>query len=135
MKISDAFPSNFLRADDLQGKQVTVTISEITFEEIGQGRDKEEKLMIAFKGKEKKLVCNKTNANTISKLYGDDTDEWIGKPITLVAREVEFQGDAVWAIRVSLKAPVSAEPTKPSKPAPAKQEPNDDTVEEDDIPF
>ena len=110
MKVGDAFPSNFLKASDLEGKDVTVTIEEVTLETIDKD-EKESKLLIAFKGKTKKLVCNKTNAKVIEKLYGDDTDGWIGKKITLTPREVEFQGDTVWAIRVSLKKP--AEFTKP----------------------
>ena len=106
MKLSDAFPSRFLKADDLNGKNVIVTIEGATIEEIGQGQNKEQKLIVAFVGKEKALVCNKTNANTIAKLWGDDTDMWIGKKVTLMAREVEFQGEMVLSIRVSLTKPV-----------------------------
>lgn len=112
MKLSEAFPSNFLKADDLNGKPVTLRIAGVVIEELGQGKDKERKLIISFAGTEKKLVCNKTNANTISKLYGDDTDMWVNQRITLTPREVDFQGEMKWAIRVSL--------TKPA-PAPAKQ--------------
>ena len=111
MKLNEAFPSNFLKAADLNGQSVTVTIDNVTSEELGQGRDKEQKLCIAFRGKEKKLICNKTNAGTIAKIYGDDTDAWIGQRITIAPREVEFQGAMVWAIRVSL--------AKPGTPAPA----------------
>ena len=96
---------------------------------MGQGRDKEQKLLIRFVGKQKGLVCNKTNAGTIEKITGtDETDDWVGKNITLCAREVEFQGDMVWAIRVSLKAPGAA-PAKAAakKPAPAAA-PDDDNV-------
>ncbi len=73
------------------------------------------------------MVCNKTNANTITKLYGDDTDAWIGKPITLCAREVEFQGEMVLAIRVSLKAPPIGQPaaTKPAQPVSTEPEQDD----------
>lgn len=108
MKLSQAFPSNYITAADLNGHDVTVTISKVAMERLGQGREAEDKLLINFVGKEKGLICNKTNAKTIAKLWGDDTDSWIGKPITIGPREVEFQGDMVWAIRVSLKTPQQA---------------------------
>ena len=105
MNIDQAFPSDFLKAADLMGKNVTVTIKEVGMETIGQGAQQDTKPVISFVGKEKRLVCNKTNANAIKKLYGPDTDGWVGKSIILTSREVEFQGESVLAIRVSLMAP------------------------------
>lgn len=104
MKISDAFPSKYLKADDLDG-DVVVYITKAEMEQLGQGKDAEDKIILYFKGMDKGLAVNKTNAGTIAKLYGDDTDGWVGKPITLFATEVEFKGDMVMAIRVRLKAP------------------------------
>lgn len=133
MNINEAFPSDYLKADDLKGANVTVTIEDVGIEEIGQGQQKERKLILSFAGKKKRLVCNKTNANTIGKLYGTETDAWIGKAITLSPREVEFQGDMVWAIRVSLQKPVTA-----GAPAPKAPPPPQDRVEGDpdeSVPF
>lgn len=129
MKLSEAFPSNFLKADDLQGKSVTVTIQDVTLEDIGKGHDMQSKLVLTFKGKDKKFVCNKTNSKTIAKLYGDDTDDWAGNPIIIEPREVEFQGDMVWAIRVSLKKPAGTA----SKAAPEPEPEN--SPEDEEIPF
>lgn len=134
MKLSEAFPSNFLKADDLGGKSVTVEISEVTFEEIGQGRDKENKIIVAFKGKDKKLIVNKTNANTIAKLVGsDDTDDWAGNRITLTAREVDYQGTPMLAIRVSLQKPASA--TAGQRPTPPPEPADDSGDDSSEIPF
>jgi hypothetical protein len=146
MNISEAFPSNFLKASDLQGRPVVVTIDSAEVEEIGQGRDKEKKLVIGFHGKEKKLICNKTNASTIAKLYGDDTDAWLGQKITLTSREVEFGGEMVLAIRVSLQKPGLAAPaakpapkpvTKAPEPEPQPEAPPEGWGEEGDpsVPF
>jgi hypothetical protein len=129
MKVSEAYPSNYLKADDLQGRDVVVTIESVDLEKIGQGADQDTKLVLGFRGKEKKLVCNKTNAGTISGLYGDETDDWIGKQVILTSREVEFQGKMTLAIRVSLKKPATAAP----KPAPTTPEPSDN--DGDQIPF
>jgi hypothetical protein len=124
MKLSEVFPSNYLKADDLKGNAAVVTIASAEIEELGKGNQKDKKLVLGFRGKEKKLVCNVTNANTIAKLYGDDTEGWIGQRITLLPREVEFQGEMVLAIRVSLQKPAGAAPAKaPAKPVEPDPEP------------
>ena len=46
MKISDVFPSKYLKAEDLEGANVTVTIEEVNREEVGP--KKESKLVISF---------------------------------------------------------------------------------------
>lgn len=139
MKLNEAFPSNFITSADLNGKDVVVVIEEVKMERIGQGRDAEDKLLLTFRGKKKGLITNKTNAKTIGKLYGDDTDDWIGKAITIGPREVEFQGDMVWAIRVSLRAPASAAPAAQPAATPPPSTPCDETgapvPEEDSTPF
>jgi len=112
MKLGAAFPSDYIKAEDLNGQQVTLSISNVEMD--GIGKDKDQKLVIAFSGAKKKMVCNKTNAKTIAGHYGDDTDMWIGQKITIMPREVEFQGDMVWSIRVSLQKPGAPN----AKPAP-----------------
>jgi len=117
MKLSEAFPSNFLKASDITDDVMTVTIKDAAVEQMGKGKDAENKLILSFRGMEKKLVCNKTNAATISKVIGsDDTDDWIGQRINLVVREVEFQGDITMGIRVSLQKPAGASVAKPKAP-------------------
>lgn len=137
MKLNEAFPSNFLKAEDLAGRTVPCTIAAAEMEELGQGRDKETKLVLSFAGKEKKLVCNKTNASAIAKLHGDDTDLWIGKVINLVPREVEYQGDTVWAIRIATPAPGTTAARKPAPKPVSKAEPsdNDGVLPEEADPF
>lgn len=126
MNIDQAFPSKYLKASDLNGRNVVVQISGARIEGIGQNKD--QKLVLSFYGKEKTFVCNKTNASTIAKLHGPDTDNWIGKSITLTAREVEFQGEMVLSIRVSLQAPTTA---AKAPPPPVEEE----TVADEDVPF
>lgn len=130
MKTSSAFPSNYLRASDLGGREVSVTISHVNSEPVG--RQREMKLIVYFEGKEKGIVLNKTNCKTIEQLAGsDETEDWPGTRVVLFAKEVEFQGDMVEAIRI--KAPTvarrQAAPAPP--PPPPAREPGDD----DDIPF
>jgi hypothetical protein len=104
--INEAFPSKYLKATDLDDRQHLLTMSRAEFETLGDDR----KLILYFKGQEKGLVLNKTNANTIAKLYGADTDDWIGKEIVLFDVPVDFRGETVQAIRV--RAPKKKEPPK-----------------------
>ncbi len=125
MKVSDAFPSNYLKASDLGGKVVPVTISEVKTETVG--REKELKLVVYFDGKDKGVVLNKTNARKIVEIAGsDDTDDWTGTRVALYATEVEFQGDTVEAIRIKAPAQPKAVVRKPEPVA---------DLDADDIPF
>ncbi len=147
MKLSEAYPSKFLAASDLNGRDVTVTIESVELESIGKGSDKDDKLVITMRGKDKKFVVNKTNAKTIAKVLGsDDTDDWSGQRIIIGPREVEFQGDTVWSIRVSLRVPTSTvaaaattATTAPTTPAPGPQaeheEPEPEADPEEQPPF
>ena len=130
MKLNDAYPSRFLTAEDLNGKDIAVTIASVELEDIGQGHDKSKKLVISMTGKKKAFVVNKTNAGTIAKVLGtDETEEWVDRQIIIGPREVEFQGNMVWSIRVSLKKPGA---TAPNKPAPAAQPDSGDIASEDE---
>ena len=110
MHIDSAFPSKYLKASDLQGRNVTVKMGRVEQEKIGT----DEKLILYFQGKEKGVVLNKTNANNVAALYGGETEDWYGKEITLVEAMVDFQGKSVPAIR--LRAPPRREATRPAAP-------------------
>ena len=125
MRISAAFPSEYLKASDLSGRQVDVVISHVEMRDVGD----DHKPVLFFEGKQKGVVLNKTNANNISIAYGDDTDEWTGKTVTLYEAMVDFQGRSMAAIRIRAKAaPVRAAKVKHETENPA---PHD----ADDIPF
>lgn len=104
MNIATAFPSKTLRADEMND-DMTLTIKSVQVETVGQGKDSEEKPVIYFRETDKGLVLNKVNANTISGIYGPETDGWIGQRITLFPTEVEFAGKQVKGIRVRMKRP------------------------------
>lgn len=95
MKISEEFPSKYLKASDLQGRDAKVTMAQVEKEKMGDDM----KLVLYFKGKEKGLVLNKTNSNTIVDGYGDDTDDWFGNDIILFSVMTDFQGKVGPAIR------------------------------------
>src|SRR5678810_462233 len=98
MKISTAFPSDYLKSADLQDRTVIVTMDRVEMADIGD----DHKPVLFFHGKTKGLVLNKTNSNTIASVYGDDTDYWRGQPLALFPCMVDFQGRQVQAIRVKV---------------------------------
>ena len=126
MNISNAFPSNYVKASELQGKDCPVTIKEVKMEKVGD----DQKPIVYFIGSDKGLVLNKTNANTIMAMYGGDTDMWTGKPIVLYAADVEFQGKMVQGIRVR-PGQMGAAPAAPAAAPPASS--ND--LPDSEIPF
>jgi hypothetical protein len=129
MKISAAFPSKYLRAADLDGRQITVEIANVELEEVGTGE--EPKPVLYFQGKAKGVVLNKTNAHTISAVYGDDTDDWIGQGVTLFSAHVDFQGRSVESIRVKIPPrKIEKRVIQAHVPAPVI-----DPIDEDSIPF
>ena len=52
-----------------------------------------EKLCVRLKGIEQPIALNQTNLALISSAYGDDTENWINKSVTLVITSVLFNGE------------------------------------------
>ena len=130
-KVSDVFGSKGLKAEDLQGQDVAVTIRNTRVCKFDDG----DKIEVQFEGKEKSLVCNKTNANTIALvLKTDDLDFWIGGQITLYPAYVDFRGEQVLAIRV--RPPAVAASPAPQQAAAAPDPLNPPPPDDDgSIPF
>lgn len=103
---TQAFPSAFMKADDLLAGAQTLTIAEVNLRyEFNDGSTKP---IIEFAGG-KQLVCNKTNWNLIIEMYGTNTDAWLGKPLNLIRTMVDFQGKRTPAIRINpASAPAAA---------------------------
>ena len=98
MKMSEAFPSAYLKSTDIGDNPVTHIMDKVTMEEVGQEREKLP--VLHFQTTDKSLVLNKTNANAITALYGDDTMGWNGRSIELFVIQTEFAGKVVPGIRV-----------------------------------
>jgi hypothetical protein len=128
MKISAAFPSKYLKAADLQDRNVSVVIERVELEEVG---DTERKPVLHFQARTKGLVLNKTNSRVIAAQYGDDTDSWTGRSLVLFPAMVDFRGDSVEAIRIKVPPARQASP----KP-PVRQEAENPAADlDDEIPF
>ncbi len=95
-------------AYDLDGKDRTVTIDRVVGGELtSTGGKKTKKPLCYFKESKsgKPLALNATNGRTIAGLYGNNTDEWLGKRITLYPTTTQMGGETVEAIRVRPQIP------------------------------
>jgi hypothetical protein len=118
MHLHQMFPSNFLQASDFSNGERTLIIAQFEQKDVGGQR----RNLLKFRGTNKCLILNKTNARAIAKAYGPDSQNWIGKAVTLFQAQVDFRGDLVPAIRVKI-------------PATAKQaQDRDESPFDDDMP-
>lgn len=101
------FPSRYLKAADLRGRDLTVQIMDIDprGELQMRGGKHEYKPIVTVRGTEKLWVLNKTNAQTIARLYGPEVTAWLGQSVTLYATQVPCGGQMVDALRVREVAP------------------------------
>jgi len=114
MNINKAFPSKFLKADDIDGHEPVVTVKSCSMQAMEAGND--QRPVLYFEGKEKGLVLNKTNANMLVELTGSPlTEQWMGTSIKLVVIWTEFQGKPIQGIRVR---PANGKPVPVQAPQP-----------------
>lgn len=134
MKVSEAFPSKNLKAEDLHGRQVSVTIESYERQEF---REDGLKPVLSFVGKDKGFVLNKSNATSIKAIYGDEMDGWIGKKIILFPTTTNYRGEMVQCIRVlpPQAARGGASVSLVAPPATVTAEPIEAIEDGDNIPF
>lgn len=129
MNINSAF-STSLKAEDLQGKKPILVIDRVEIEKFGDDK----KPVLYFVGKEKGMVLNRTNSNTIRELLGTaETDAWHGHRIQLITAMVDFQGKRVPGIRV--QAPMVPVAVAAPLPAPVAMPATAAMLTDDDILF
>ncbi len=118
---------DYLFAFDLQGRDVAVTIEKVTAGQlVGEGGRKTKKPVCYFKGKSKPLALNSTNCKTIAALYGNDTEGWLGKRVTLYPTVTQFGGVDVECIRVRPQAPSGKADRTERTEQPEEREPGAD---------
>ena len=121
MNVKEMFPSRYLKADDLDGREFTLAIRGVEKEEIGKPPDKEDKWVLYFRSAKKGLILNRTNAMAIAELYGEETSGWVGKRVTLYSARVKAFGKWYDVVRVRAPAPASPSvdgngPVEPDSP-------------------
>ena len=91
----------WLKATDIE-TDTNVTISDVTRETLEQdGGASERKGALHFTGDLAALILNSTNTDTMIELFGGETEEWIGKRVTLfVDPNVIYAGKKVPGLRI-----------------------------------
>jgi hypothetical protein len=78
------YPGRFIKAGELLGKKVTLTITDVDMEDLmGEDGKPKAKATVAFKETEKQLVMCKTNGLCLKGMFGKKLSDWIGKRVTL----------------------------------------------------
>lgn len=77
--------ADYLSACDLDGKEVTVSIegAELVHLKGNPGDPGKDRVVLRLKGAKKRVVLNKINCKAICRAYGNETSDWIGKPLTI----------------------------------------------------
>lgn len=115
-KFAKAYPSDHLRAPDLEDKEATLTVKAWEYPNSKQDTGGDGQVMkgtvLIFKESPKRFVANVTNYQSIKAIYGKDPDKWIGKKITLRPDKTRFGKETLPCIRVANINPETGE--KPS---------------------
>ena len=85
MKIAkEEYEGDYFKAEDIKGgRALRVEGVEKVNTEFGW------KYQLSFHETKKKLTLNKTSLRVLIKLYGNDTDKWIGKAVDLTSAKVQ----------------------------------------------
>jgi hypothetical protein len=132
--------SRYFKAADMPTEK-KLRIKDVTDEHIGEGKDKERKLVVWFTNDARGLVLNRTNNRTIRGAFGDACDGWKGKIIVVFPTQDEFRGRMVPVLRVRIPPPKEAngqtavKPTPPAAPPDELAEMLDDDELNDAVPF
>lgn len=83
------YPGRFLKAGNLCGQKVTLTIAKIEHEKLEGEKGLETKAIVTFAGKDMQLVLAKTNGICLREMFGNLLSGWVGKRVTLYEGKVE----------------------------------------------
>ena len=95
--------------------------------------EEEQKPALYFRNARKGMIVNRTNGGTVAGVYGDETDNWIGKPVVIFTTTTAFGGRMVPCLR--LRVPAAAPPPAPALPATQTDSQGGEVGAGDNIPF
>ncbi len=134
MDVRKLYDKAYIYSYDLEGKDVTVTIERVTGGTlVGTGGKSNKKPVVYFKGSEKGLALNITNARVIAGLYGGfDSESWLGKKVTLYPTTTTFGSQTVDCIRIRPLIPKGKNggTIRPDVPQPEQSQPEPSSDQE-----
>lgn len=94
------YPNRFLKSGEFSGRDVTLTISGVSQEELEGSSGKKVKVIVSFRETKKEWVAPKTCGICLKAMFGRKVSGWVGKRVTLYPANVMAFGEMVQAIRV-----------------------------------
>lgn len=117
MKVGAMFPSKYITATEIGQNVFRLTIARVVVEDVGD--DSGHQPVVYFQEAQKGFVLNRTNANTLEWLYGDESDGWIGRQVDVFAEMTTFRGKPMLGKR--LRGPGGAGAVPPQAQTPPSQ--------------
>jgi len=98
--MSELYPSKWVKAADLAGRAVPVKITAVTVETFRQPDGSSRvAAVLAFEGKAKRMICNKTQCRALTDLTGSERfTDWVGRVVVLAPATTQ-NGKPTIAIR------------------------------------
>jgi hypothetical protein len=131
----EMFPSKYMKATDLDGKEFRVTISGLRSEKVVDTEP--EKWILYFQGSDRGMVLNQTNGATLMTAYGKNTDGWINQAVILYAEMTSYQNKMGLRVRPDgaghLRHATGQQPPMTESPPPPSEGPP--PPPNDDLPF
>ena len=96
------FPGRFIKAGEMGDKPATLTITSVYLDHL-EGEDGREKpqAVVGFSETKREWALNKTNAQCLVAMWGPQSDDWLGKHVTLIAeRDPSGLSDSGVCLRV-----------------------------------
>jgi hypothetical protein len=119
----ELYEGRFLKAGQLKGQKVTLTIESVDMYMLEGKKGPEKKGVLAFKERPKLISLNKINGLCLRAMFGRDVTQWEGKRITIFPDVVKeagaMQGDLcirIWGspeIAHDLDVPIQLRKRKP----------------------
>lgn len=77
------YPGRFLKAGELLGRKVTLTIQSVDLDELEGEKGKKLQGVVSFTETPRQIPLNKTNGICLREMFGRKLPEWVGKKVTL----------------------------------------------------
>jgi hypothetical protein len=99
---NDVFPSKYLKAADLNGRPLTLTIKSAPLEVLnGADGRQDQKMVLYFSETPKKMPLNRVNWDAVVDVTGEvDSDNWAGHKIEVFPTTTQMGGKTVDCIRI-----------------------------------
>jgi len=113
--------SRFLTQTDVV-TPIIATMADVRTERLKSAKGEQDKFILFFAGNVKPMVLNPVNRKVLIAAFGDETENWRGKPIEIyVDAGVTMGGAVVGGIRLRLPAHTVRSVTQTFAPAPPTQ--------------